>query len=306
MQTTFSEEVLNLSVKEILEDLGYLLRDDGGFFRTKPLYRNSNNPTSLRVHKESGRFVDFSTGQSGSLAKLIRLTCNLETEEDAKKYLIDKNFDLERVQAKPKLSFSKFYTFEDIGFCVTNYKYFNQRGISNDTQEDFGLKYCTSGKMAGRVVAPIYDENSEIIAFAGRSVFENHPMKWKIIGPKTECIYPLHLNLEFIKEKRELILVEGISDVLKLWDSGIKNVICLFGTVLNSKLKSFIISLNLDKIIIATNNEPDNEFIGNKAAEKVYNNLARFYSKDKIQIKLPTKKDFGEMELEEILNWSKL
>jgi DNA primase len=186
---------------------------------------------------------------------------------------------------------------------VTNYKYFLSRGISEKTQEEFGAKYCTSGKMAGRVVFPIYDENKEIISFAGRSVFDNNNVKWKILGPKTEALYPIHLNIEHIKEKGEVILVEGISDVVKLWDEGIKNVICLFGTALTAKLKSFLVCLNLKSIIIATNNEPDNEFIGNMAAEKVYNSLARFYPKDKIKVKLPTKKDFGEMTSQEISKW---
>jgi hypothetical protein len=53
-------------VRGILEELGYVLTNDGAFYRARPIYRNSNNSTSLRIHKESGRFIDFSINKGGS------------------------------------------------------------------------------------------------------------------------------------------------------------------------------------------------------------------------------------------------
>lgn len=299
-----TEESSDLNVKLILESLGYNLTSDGSFFRTRPLYRESSNPTSLRIHKETGSFVDFSTGQGGTLLKLLNLH-GMVTDDKVKEFVETQNISLEEIKQKPKISFSKFLTFEEMGFCVNNFKYFKSRGISEETQNLFGIKYCTSGKMAGRAVVPLYNFDNEIIAFAGRSVFEDNPVKWKILGPKTEVVFPLHLNLKFIQESKSLIIVEGISDALTLWEMGIKNVICLFGTKMSTAIKNFLIACGIEKIIISTNNEPDNNFIGNKAAKSVYNSLLKYFNASKLKIHLPPKKDFGDCSLEEVQNWFK-
>jgi hypothetical protein len=67
-----------------------------------------------------------------------------------------------------------------------------------------------------------------------------------------------------------------------------------------------LIRYNLQNIIIATNNEPDNDGIGNKAAVKIQSALLQWFDKERIKIKLPTKKDFGEMTSAEIEEWNKL
>jgi 5S rRNA maturation endonuclease (ribonuclease M5) len=293
----------NQDIRSILESIGYSLRDDGPFYRARPLYRDSDNPTSLRINKDTGSFVDFSTGDKGSLAKLISLTTGEETKEVAK--MLGDNFyeNLFEVIKKPRLKFSRPLSWDDVGHCINDYSYFKKRGISEATQQEFGVKKCLSGKMAGRYVVPVYNEDGIIISFSGRTWFDNNPTKWKILGPKTDCVFPSHLNLSHIKETKKVILVEGISDILYLWDRGIKNCICLFGTQINPKIKSFLMSLDLESIIITTNNEPDNNSIGNIAAETVYNKLSKFFSKKKLKIELPPQKDFAVCSDEEIKQW---
>ena len=68
-------------VKSILHEIGYTnLKDDGQFFRAKPLYRDSGNATSLRIRKNSGGWVDFSADLSGSLRDLIKITTGKDVE----------------------------------------------------------------------------------------------------------------------------------------------------------------------------------------------------------------------------------
>ena len=62
----------------------------------------------------------------------------------------------------------------------------------------------------------------------------------------------------------------------------------------------YLLSINPDKILIATNNEPDNNLIGNLAAKKIEKQLLHFFNRDKIVIALPYKKDFNLMNKDEI------
>jgi hypothetical protein len=57
-----------------------------------------------------------------------------------------------------------------------------------------------------------------------------------------------------------------------------------------------------DRIIISTNNDADNNFAGNSAAEKMQQSLFEFFNKNQIEIRLPKCKDWGESSKEEINN----
>jgi hypothetical protein len=67
-------------------------------------------------------------------------------------------------------------------------------------------------------------------------------------------------------------------------------------------LINFFLRYEPQKIIISLNNDTETG-AGNNAAFKMRNILLRYYSKDTLDIKLPTKKDFGEMNKQEILDW---
>lgn len=163
---------------------------------------------------------------------------------------------------------------------------------------------ATQGKMNQRYVFPVYSLQNRIVGFAGRAIYQQKLPTWKLIGGKLNWLYPCHLNRTTIIKKKEVILVEGISDVLSFFEAGIENVMCIFGTKLSNKLLCYLLSLNLNKIIIATNNEPDNESIGNKAAVEIREKLVpSYYSEKSVIIKLPPVKDFNLMTKQQILEW---
>lgn len=185
------------------------------------------------------------------------------------------------------------------------YEYFETRGITKDTQKLFKVGFAMSGTCRKRYVAPIYNQKMQIHGFWGRWFQQDSgdKPKYKLVGRKTTFIWPWHLTEKFVKESGEVILVESPADVLWLYQHGIQNVLCLFGVTLSSKLLNYLVSLNLKRIIIATNNEPHNNNIGNEAAIKIKDKLLSFYDKDKVVIKLPMKKDFCEMSETELKQW---
>ena len=60
--------------KTILEGLGYTLFDRGKEWRAKPMYRDSDNDSSLRILKDSGKWIDFARGTGGDFKKLVEIS----------------------------------------------------------------------------------------------------------------------------------------------------------------------------------------------------------------------------------------
>lgn len=139
-------------IREVLSGLGYSLRDYGGYFRTRPLYRDSDNEVILSINKDTGRWKDFKEGISGGLEDLVKLTldCNIE---DARKYLKDRGSVRVTVK-KPEVKRAKTLNDEFLNNLIKNNKYWNERGVSDETLEQFAGGVCESGKMLDRYVFP--------------------------------------------------------------------------------------------------------------------------------------------------------
>ncbi len=164
--------------------------------------------------------------------------------------------------------------------------------------ERFEAGYFHTGKLGNRIAFPIYDKQGRIIGFSGRWIYENCKegvIKWKHLNPKNSFLFPI-----FAEISDSVILVEGISDVLKLWECGIKNVLCIFGTKISNAVINHLCTFPLKRIFISTNNEPDNDSIGNRAAEEIKVKLSKFFNKSVLQIKLPPVKDFCDMTNEDV------
>lgn len=302
--------MINSEICDILAELGYQLQDRGREYRARPIYRDSGNSTSLCIFKDNGSFVDFSAGISGTFLDLIKLTKGMSSVDEAKKFLEDHKIDIaaqfkSNNKAAP-IKTTRIYPPEILLRLLPKYDFFINRGISVETLKTFQVGMAHSGKLRMRIVAPIYDGNQKIVGFWGRWHSENVPesvSKYKIIGPKHLFTYPLHLNRQEILDSKKIIIVEGPSDVLHCWEHGVRNVVCLFGVkMLQSVLKS-LIALNPEKIIIATNNEVENNSIGNDAAVQIQKGLLKYFDQKNIIIHLPPKKDLASLSPEELRNW---
>jgi hypothetical protein len=292
-------------VRDILLKIGYSdLRDFGKQWRMAPLYRPSDNNTSLAVNKLTGQWYDFSARMGGSIQKLIQLTLNLHTLAEASTVLgtlpelqshADHKYELTQVK-----KFDKNLLFK----LQKNHEYWENRKISKHIIELFEGGTIFNGKMAYRYVFPIYDENQDLIGFSGRMLNDKPEFpKWKHCGAKSNWLYPLKLNADIITEYKEVILVESIGDMLSLWENGIKNVLVTFGIEVSKKIIEFLLRINIKHIVVAFNNDEDNEFVGNEAAVDAKKKLMSYFDEDQITIAIPDQKDFGVMNSEQINLW---
>jgi hypothetical protein len=300
-------------IKYALENLGYKLLDKGKEWRARPIYRDSDNETSLSIKKDSGFWIDFARNYSGKLEDLIEKTLKKPKgfgEAWLKKEGLLKNEKTENEKREQlPIFYEKFFDKSLLEKLSSNYTYWINRGISEKTLKEFGGGLCTTGKMNGRYVFPIFDESKNIRGFAGRSIYSNNDIKWKLIGRRSEWKYPLFITKEYIESKKECIIIESIGDGLKLWEAGVKNFIISFGLNSLEHLYYPLISLDPNKIIISFNDDYKNgksNGAGNLAAKNFQKNLLSFFNRDQVAIKFPSKNDFGEMTKEEILEWKSL
>lgn len=296
-----------MTVKDVLEKLGYKLQSSNNFWRMSALYRKSNS-NSLSVNKETGWFEDFVTGENGPLSNLVALTLGISREQGLK-YLADSNANFKNSVTEEEISIKNEEVFNSdlLKDLLPSFAFYKNKGISEKTLREFNGGVKTCGKLNNRFVFPIFDENKKIVGVSGRDLLNNSETrpKWKILGKKNNFIFPAHLSGNEIELKSEVVLVESIGDALALYDAGIKNILVLFGTKVSKAIVLYLIRQNVNKIIIATNNDVDSSTNwGEEAAKNIYKQLLNFFDSSKIEIRLPAKNDFGTMSKEEILEWA--
>lgn len=290
------------TVRDILVSIGYTPKDAGTRYSCRPLYRDSNNDNVLSICKESGLWYDFKEGYGGNLQKLIEITLKVSAAEAYQK-LKDQDFQEKKDFQEEHISQVKIWPQSCLAKLKQDHRYWIGRNISETVINQFGGGVAEEGKMYFRYVFPIFNEHKKIIGFSGRDILNNNPnrVKWKIIGAKKSFCYPLFLNREDLTEKREVILVESIGDMLSLFSKGIRNVLVTFGLFLHPENIKNIITVNPQRIIIALNN--DESGAGQAAADRMKEQLTQYFDEDKLIIHTPQDNDFNSMSLENFKIW---
>jgi len=116
-----------------------------------------------------------------------------------------------------------------------------------------------------RIIFPIHNLEGEPIGFTGRiyntsdkNVAKYMNSKESVIFKKGKILFNYHRAKKEIAKKREVIIVEGNMDAIRMSSSGIKNVIALMGTSLTSNQVDIIKSLRA-KIILMFDNDSAGE-----------------------------------------------
>jgi DNA primase len=102
------------------------------------------------------------------------------------------------------------------------------RGISPQTLKHFGAFYTNQvEKLQDRIIFPIKDITQKTVVFVGRHTLSNgNPRYINYPAGVKMPVFPAHLPSGY----QSLLIVEGVFDMLNLYDKGLENVICAFGT----------------------------------------------------------------------------
>ncbi len=300
-------------IKDILLEIGYSnITDNGKELRMKPIYRDSSSNTVLSVRKNNGYFIDFSANISGSFQELVKMSLNLKDSQEAQKWLEGK-IEISQTSSSEKTKIKnnrtekapKVLKEEYLLKIIPDHSYWIKRGISENTLREFKGGTVEAGIMAKRYVFPVFNYKGELVGLAGRDLTTGNDKrpKWKHYGGKSTWKYPLKNNFKIIREKKEVILVESIGDMLALWEAGIKNTMVTFGLDVSTEVLNALIKADPENIYISFNDDSHNNSAGNLAAEKASKKLKKFFDSNQIHVKLPSGSDFGEMKTKEIIDW---
>lgn len=102
------------------------------------------------------------------------------------------------------------------------------RGVSPQTLKHFGAFYTNQvEKLIDRIIFPIKDITGKIVVYVGRHTLSNgNPRYINYPSGVKMPVLPSHLPSGY----QSMVIVEGIFDMLNLYDKGLENVICAFGT----------------------------------------------------------------------------
>lgn len=145
-------------------------------------------------------------------------------------------------------------------------------GFSSDEAITCGLAKSYNGRekdfFISRLIFPIRDMQGKVVAFGGRALSSSGPKYLNTpetdIFHKSHTLYGLFQAKKEISKKSSVLVVEGYTDVLALYQAGIPNTVATLGTAVTvNHLK--LLNRFADKIILVF----DGDAAGLAAAERV-------------------------------------
>lgn len=282
-------------LESYLKNNGFKLIDRGNFWHSNRAYCDGDNPTALQIFKDTGVTRDFVQGGTpfpfSKLQQLVGKKITLEYSE-------------EHVEKKETIKMDKTWDREILKRLLPADGFYHERKISSKTLRLLNGGFANNNKLHSRYVFPIFGEDDRIVGFTGRYIGKiregSDIVKWKHEGRKTKWIYPAFTKVkdsyvfqEAIREAGEVIVVESIGDMLALVECGIYNVLVTFGTSLSKQQLAFLARFSDLTVTLAFNRDNTAGRPGFFAAAKTYYQLLPMYG-DKVRIKLPEDKDFGD------------
>jgi DNA primase len=172
-----------------------------------------------------------------SLAFFRKNLYNTKEGEKAREYLSKRGISEEIIQNLK------------IGYALNSWdallNFFQRKDVSPSLLEKAGLVLKRTKKegyydrFRGRIIFPIFTPTGKVVAFGGRTIIDQEPKYLNSpdtpIYTKGKLLYGWNLTKDAIREKREIILVEGYTDFLALLQAGIPNAAASLGTSLTSE-----------------------------------------------------------------------
>ncbi len=195
--------------------------------------------------------------------------CNIFFKHCLKKNPIAYNYISQRID---KLLLNEF----EVGFCPDHnllMDFLKNKGFGDDDIKGVDLfiknnKGDYFGRFTNRITFPIFNYENKIVGFGGRTI-NNSKIKYinsqeSNIFKKSNILYGLKQNSEYIRKYKEVFLVEGYLDVIKLHESNIKYAVSTLGTTMSdNQLKKLWMYSNTPYICF------DGDTAGISASQKV-------------------------------------
>jgi DNA primase len=171
------------------------------------------------------------------------------------------------------------------------------RGISAQTLKRFEAFYTNVvEKLQDRIVFPIRDITGKTTVFVARHTLSNGNPRYVNYPSGVKIpVFPAHLPSGY----SSMVIVEGIFDMLNLYDKGLENVVCAFGTnTLQNETKSKLLPFKAQGITHVYL-----LFDGDEAGKKAAQTLKPLIELEGFVVEivnLPDDTDPGELDIEDV------
>ena len=232
---SFVEQFEHVSFPEAVQ----IVADKIGFSMSKTI-----TPQEIDKFKKEHEIINIAT-------MFFQNNLNTSNGIAAKKYLQERKID------------EKIINEFKIGLALDGkddlFNLLSKKGYKPKELEDIGLVSIINDKVYdffnGRITFPIEDINGNIVAFSSR-IYRGETDTSKYINTKETPLYIKGNNLFNYfkargpsKKEKELIIVEGQMDAIRVYSSGIENVVALSGTALTQNQIELIKKLNCKVIL---------------------------------------------------------
>lgn len=225
-------------------------------------FHNDDSDPSLSMNREQNVFYCFSCGVGGSTLQFVQ-NYHKKAFPKAIEYLIDYG-NVDVVQKEHSEVYNFLHKRKSVIQCNTvvereylpdNYidRYAKKpitewldEGITQEVLDKYEVRY---DKNNNSIVFPIRDVAGRIIAIKSRTLYPNH----KDLGiPKyiyyqkiitSDFLFGLYQNYQNIKDKNEVIVLEGAKGVMLAESYGYNNVVSLETSKINSHQKNLLLQL---------------------------------------------------------------
>lgn len=223
---TFLKDIQNISFVEALE----MLAEEAGIQLPKINYSTKGYSPEQNERKTLLQIIELSVEfYRNQLMKSLN-------GKIAQEYLKKRNISPE-IQEEFKLGFAP-------GDGYSLYRFLKSKGFSEHLMIRSGLvRSGGEGEryydfFRNRILFPIRNIEGKIISFGGREITGEGPKYINLpeteVYQKNRTLYGLWEGKEAIRSQGKIILVEGYIDVLRCFQSGIRNVVATCGTALTA------------------------------------------------------------------------
>jgi DNA primase len=194
--------------------------------------------------------------------KFYQNNLNTVYGKDAKKYLLNRKIDEDVIK-----NFNIGLSLSDSELCNA----LKAKGFKDDDIVSSGVAAQNGNNIydiyKNRIMFPLYDLEGNVVGFSGRIYNQKSESKYintkeTEIFKKGELLYNYHIAKKEARKEKNIIVVEGFMDVIRLSTIGIVNVVATMGTAVTKYQLNLIQKLAPNITLM---------FDGDKAGEKATN-----------------------------------
>ena len=194
--------------------------------------------------------------------KFYQNNLNTVYGKDAKKYLLNRKIDEDVIK-----NFNIGLSLSDSELCNA----LKAKGFKDDDIVSSGVAVQNGNNIydiyKNRIMFPLYDLEGNVVGFSGRIYNQKSESKYintkeTEIFKKGELLYNYHIAKKEARKEKNIIVVEGFMDVIRLSTIGIVNVVATMGTAVTKYQLNLIQKLAPNVTLM---------FDGDKAGEKATN-----------------------------------